>query len=77
MYRMSPEDYRSISQIWKGQHPEDGSQLRVVDGAPEGGKVPEHPEEPQLTAPIGPDGIDKGMLNEIAERLFGTKTTKS
>jgi hypothetical protein len=25
-----------------------------------------------LTSPIGRDGIDKGMLQEIATRLFGT-----
>src|SRR3954463_15213315 len=36
MYRMSPNDYRGISAIWKGPHPEDGSELRVVDGPPEG-----------------------------------------
>jgi hypothetical protein len=30
-----------------------------------------HPEEPQLTSPIGPDGIDRGMLAEVAARLFG------
>jgi Mn-containing catalase len=71
LYRFSPDDYREISQIWKGTHPEDASTLRVVDGPPEGGRVPEHPEEPQLTSPIGPDGIDKGMLQEIATRLFG------
>jgi Mn-containing catalase len=77
MYRMSPNDYKEISQIWKGPHPEDGSELRVVDGPPEGGRVPVHPEEPQLTAPIGPDGIDKGMLAEVANRLFGKTVTKS
>jgi Mn-containing catalase len=71
MYRMSLDDYRDISQLWKGPHPEDGSELRVVDGPPEGGEVPEHPEEPQLTSPIGPDGIDQGMFTEIATRLFG------
>jgi hypothetical protein len=68
---MSPNDYRSISLLWKGPHPEDGSELRVVDGPPEGGEVPSHPEEPQLTSPIGPDGIDKARLNEIAAQMFG------
>jgi Mn-containing catalase len=71
MYRMSPDDYRGISEIWKGPHPEDGSELRVVDGPPEGAPVPLHPEEPQLTSPVGPDGIDQGMFTAIAERLFG------
>jgi Mn-containing catalase len=71
LYRMSPNDYKEISKIWNGKHPEDGSALRVVDGAPEGAPVPEHPEEPQLTSPIGPDGIDQGMLKEMATRIFG------
>jgi hypothetical protein len=30
-----------------------------------------HDEEPQLTSPLGPDGIDKGLLAEVAARLFG------
>jgi hypothetical protein len=47
-----------------------------VDGPPEGGPVPEHEEEPQLTSPIGPDGIDQGMLADIANRLFGKSVTK-
>jgi Mn-containing catalase len=71
MYRMSPSDYREMGAIWNGPHPEDGSQLRVVDGPPEGAPVPLHPAEPQLTSPIGPDGVDAGMLGEIAARLFG------
>jgi Mn-containing catalase len=32
MYRMSLDDYREITQIWRGLRPEDGSPLRVVDG---------------------------------------------
>ena len=71
MYRMSPDDYREMGAIWNGPHPDDGSQLRVVDGPPEGAQVPVHPAEPQLTSPIGPDGVDTGMLGEIAVRLFG------
>jgi Mn-containing catalase len=71
MYRMSPNDYRDISKIWNGPHPEDGSELRVVDGPPDGGPVPEHPVEPQLGAPLGPEGIDPDMLKDVAARLFG------
>jgi Mn-containing catalase len=77
MYRMSPDDYRSISQIWRGPHPEDGSELRVVDGPPEGAPVPVHPEEPQLTSPVGPDGIDPDRLADIATRLFGKDTARA
>jgi Mn-containing catalase len=71
---MSLDDYRGISKIWRGPHPEDGSELRVVDGPPEGGAVPVHQEEPQLTSPIGPDGIDQGVLADVASRLFGAKS---
>jgi ABC-type enterochelin transport system ATPase subunit len=39
--------------------------------------VPLHPEEPQLTSPIGPDGVDKGMLADIASRLFGKGSVTS
>lgn len=69
LYRFSPEDYRQIAQIWTGTHPEDGSPLRVVDGPPEGGPVPDLEPEPQLTAPTGE--VDPGFLQEVARRLFG------
>jgi Mn-containing catalase len=71
MYRMSADDYREISKIWRGPHPEDGSELEVVDGPPEGGPVPEYPPEPQLTAPLGPDGVDPEMFADIKKKLFG------
>lgn len=67
MYRYSPNDYKELNQIWNGTHPEDGSELRVVEGAPEGFAPPDLEEEPQLTAP----GIDPIFLAEAAERLFG------
>jgi hypothetical protein len=45
--------------------------VTLADGPPEGRPVPMHPDEPQLTSPIGPDGIDKGLLTDVAEWLFG------
>jgi Mn-containing catalase len=77
MYRMSPDDYRDISKIWRGPHPEDGADLEVVDGLPEGGPVPEHPEEPQLTSPVGPDGVDPELLADVAKKLFGNEKKNS
>ncbi len=71
LYRFSTDDYKEIAQIWKGPHPEDGSPLRVVDGPPEGGAMPNHPVEPQLTAPLGEEAMDPGMLKELAGRIFG------
>jgi len=67
LFRFSPEDYRELGQIWRGAHPEDGSQLRVEEGIPVGAPPPDLPEEPQLTSP----GLDPGMLQEVAKRLFG------
>jgi len=69
LYQFSPEDYPMAGEIWNGQHPEDGSDLEVGVGAPEGFEVPDLEPEPQLTAPVGPD-IDPGMFAETAVRLF-------
>jgi hypothetical protein len=44
-----------MSAIWRGRHPEDGSELRVVDGPPEGGPV----------APPGEFG-DCGFARQLA-----------
>ena len=45
--------------------PEDGSELEVEVGAPEGFDPPELEAEPQLTAPVGPD-IDPEMFLDVA-----------
>jgi Mn-containing catalase len=70
LFRFSKDDYRQVDQIWRGDHPEDGTKLRVEDGPPEGFAPPDLPEEPQLTAPIGPD-LDPAFLKEVAKRVFG------
>ncbi len=69
LYQFSPEDYPGASEIWNGEHPEDGSELEVEIGAPEGFDPPDLDAEPQLTAPIGPD-IDPEMFADVAGRLF-------
>ncbi len=68
MFRFSPDDYRELVNVWKGPHPEDGQDLVVVDGAPEGFAPPDLAAEPQLTSP---GGIDPEMFEEMAKRLFG------
>jgi Mn-containing catalase len=70
LFRFSQDDYREIAKIWQGPHPEDGSQLRVEDGPPEGFAPPDLPDEPQLTAPTGPD-LDPAFLAEVAKRVYG------
>jgi Mn-containing catalase len=69
LFQFSPEDYTQVRQIWRGPHPEDGSELEVQVGAPEGFDPPDLDAEPQLTSPIGPD-IDPEMFEEVATRLF-------
>jgi Mn-containing catalase len=66
MFRFSPDDYRRISEVWNGPHPEDGSELVVEDAIPEGAPPPDLAAEPQLAAP----GVDAGFLQEAAARLF-------
>lgn len=78
MFRWSPEDYKKVSEVWNGVHPEDGSKLEVVDGIyPDAVDAPDLDEEPQLTVPDGPDGPDPDMMAEYAERIFGKDVGKA
>jgi hypothetical protein len=42
----------------------------VLDGPPDGFAPPDLDEEPQLTAPLGPD-IDPERFQTIAKKMFG------
>lgn len=64
-YTWGEPEYRDISQIWKGQNPETGEPLRVIDGMPEGTPVPDFPELPEQFAP----GIDRDDCERILKRL--------
>lgn len=68
LYRNNPQDYARVAEVWKGRHPEDGTELVVVDGRPEEFAPPTLPEELQLTAP-GIGAVDETMLRDIADRL--------
>lgn len=70
MYRWSASDYNELAKVWTGPHPEDGSELIVEDGIPEGYPIPDLDEEPQLNSP-GADDVDPGFIQEVAKRLFG------
>jgi len=61
MYRFSPSAFQEIGKVWNGLRPEDGSELVVADGIPEGFARPDLEEEPQLTAA----GIDTEMLKDM------------
>lgn len=75
LYRFSPADYTRLGEVWHGPHPEDGQELEVKDGPPEGAPPPDLDSEPQLTAPIGPDAerLDEEMLAHYAKRMFGSE----
>ncbi|PZN11803.1 MAG: manganese catalase, partial [Bacillota bacterium] len=65
LYRFSPNDYREVARIWSGPAPSGDGALEVVDGAPEGGPVPDLAEVPEEFAP----GITPEELQEIARKL--------
>jgi Mn-containing catalase len=67
LFHFSPGHYSRVTEVWNGEHPEDGSPLRVENEIPEGAPPPDLPEEPQLTAP----GVDPELIAEMAKRLFG------
>jgi Mn-containing catalase len=69
LYRFSPDDYRDIDKVWVGTHPEDGEEVTVADGPPEGSPTPEQEEAPDNFVP----GYDPGELAEIAKRMMDAK----
>lgn len=65
LYTWSDQDYKDIAMIWKGNHPEDGKPLEVIEGMPEGAPMPDFKEVPEEFAP----GISQEDFMEIAKRL--------
>lgn len=66
LYRFSPDDYKEVKAVWQGTHPEDGSELSVVDGPPDGGKLQElH----GITEAFAPEYQPEEIF-EIANRLY-------
>ncbi|WP_230500525.1 manganese catalase family protein [Sutcliffiella rhizosphaerae] len=65
LYTFSANDYKDVSMIWKGRHPEDGGRLEVIQGAPPGAPVPDLDNVPEEFAP----GISQEDFMEIAKRL--------
>jgi Mn-containing catalase len=68
LFRNNSPDYGRVAEVFTGKHPEDGSDLYVNDGMPDGGAVPDLEAEPQLIAPgVGPISMEE--LREMANRL--------
>lgn len=74
LYRMSPNDYHEMAGVWGGGEkalPGDPpGELVVVDGPPEGGRIPELEGTPSAFTP----DYDPGELYEIASRLYKGST---
>ena len=69
LYRFSETDFNNLTSVWKGVHPEDGEELGVEQGPPEGGQQADFPEAPEHFVP----GYDPGELAEIAKRMMDGK----
>lgn len=66
LYRFSLQDYQDLGLIWRGASPEDGSEVVVVDGPPEGGALVDGGHE---AAAFAPDFTIEELL-EVARKLY-------
>ncbi|KGP93258.1 manganese catalase [Pontibacillus chungwhensis BH030062] len=66
LYTFSDTDYKDVKQIWKGQNPETGAPLKVIEGSPKGAPVPDLDDIPEQFAP----GVDADDYRRIAKRLM-------
>jgi Mn-containing catalase len=66
LYTFSDTDYKEITKIWKGTHPEDGMPLQVFEGAPKGAPMIDFPDLPEEFAP----GISEEDFQQILKRLL-------
>ena len=66
LYRFSPDDYRELSAVFNGTHPETGEQLEVVDEDPTVRPLPvDLPSQNDVFAP----GYSTEEIREIADKL--------
>jgi|GEM_PF-2736377 len=75
-YTFPPTAYVEASVIWNGEHPEDGSELEVIQGAKKSLPYPVLEEEPQLNSP-GEDNFDPTMFADVAKELGLDKDMKA
>jgi Mn-containing catalase len=66
LYRWSPDDFKELSAVFNGPHPETGEELEVAEELhPEGALAHDLPPQEAVFAP----GPDVGEIEEIAQRL--------
>jgi Mn-containing catalase len=66
LYRWSPNDFKELSAVFNGPHPETGEELEVAEELhPEGALAYDLPSQPAVFAP----GPEDGEIEEIAQKL--------
>jgi Mn-containing catalase len=66
LYRWSPEDFKELSAVFNGPHPETGEELEVAEELhPEGALAYDLPPQPAVFAP----GPEAGEIEEISQKL--------
>ncbi|MDX6625486.1 MAG: hypothetical protein QOE56_475 [Solirubrobacterales bacterium] len=66
LYRWSPEDFKELSAVFNGPHPETGEELEVAEELhPEGALAYDLPAQPAVFAP----GPEPGEIEEVAQKL--------
>jgi Mn-containing catalase len=66
LYRWSPKDFKELSAVFNGPHPETGEELEVAEELhPEGALAYDLPPQPAVFAP----GPEAGEIEEIAQKL--------
>ena len=66
LYRWSPNDFKELSAVFNGPHPETGEELEVAEELhPEGAPAYDLPPQPAVFAP----GPEAGEIEEIAQKL--------
>jgi Mn-containing catalase len=65
IYRFSPDDFKEITAVFNGVHPETGEELEVVDGPPEGSAPNDLPPQPKAFVP----DFHPEEISEIATKL--------
>jgi Mn-containing catalase len=65
LYRFSPNDYRELTAVFNGTHPETKEELEVVDGPPQGALPNDLPPQPKAFVP----DFHPEEIAEIAAKL--------
>jgi Mn-containing catalase len=66
LYRWSPDDFKELSAVFNGPHPETGEELEVAEELhPEGAPAYDLPAQEAVFAP----GPDPGEIEQIAQKL--------